>query len=187
MLTRTPTQQVTARPQEAKILERARELPSARTGMDTETLRRAFVDHLQYSQGKDEHSATALDRFLAMAYTVRDRMMHRWIQTQQSYYKADAKRVYYLSLEFLIGRLASSNLINLGMYEPMRRALEDLGLDLSDLLEQEVDAGLGNGGLGRLAACYLDSMATLALPAYGYGIRYEFGIFDQDIQNGYQV
>jgi len=176
-----------ARLQEAKVLERARELPNARTGMDVDTLRRAFADHLQYSQGKDEHSATKLDRFLAVADAVRDRMMQRWIQTQQSYYKADAKRVYYLSLEFLIGRLASSNLINLGMYETMRHALEDLGLDLGELLEQEVDAGLGNGGLGRLAACFLDSMATLGLPAYGYGIRYEFGIFDQDIQNGYQV
>jgi glycogen phosphorylase len=186
MLTRTPATS-TARTPEAKILERARELPNARTGMDLDTLRRAFADHLQFSQGKDEHTATALDRFFAVAYTVRDRMMHRWIQTQQAYYKADTKRIYYLSLEFLIGRLLANNLINLGMYDTMKQALADLGLDLNDLLEHETDAGLGNGGLGRLAACFLDSMATLALPAYGYGIRYEFGIFDQDIQNGYQV
>jgi starch phosphorylase len=173
--------------EEAKALARARAMPNTRTGMEVEVLCRSFVDHLQFSQGKDEHTATALDRFFAVAYTVRDRMMHRWIETQQSYYRADAKRLYYLSLEFLMGRALGNNLINLGMHETMRRALDDLGLSLTDLLEQEVDAGLGNGGLGRLAACFLDSMATLALPAYGYGIRYEFGIFDQEIRNGYQV
>jgi starch phosphorylase len=155
--------------------------------MDVATLRRAFADHLHYSQGKDEHTATALDRFFAVAYAARDRMVNRWIQTQQAYYKADAKRVYYLSLEFLMGRALGANLINLNLYEPMRHALEDLGISLDDLLEQETDAGLGNGGLGRLAACFLDSMATLSLPAYGYGIRYEFGIFEQELRNGYQV
>jgi starch phosphorylase len=176
-----------ARPEEAKVLARARAVPSARTGMDLDVLRRAFADHLQYSQGKDEHTATALDRFFAVAFTVRDRMMSRWIHSQQAYYRAAAKRVYYLSLEFLMGRALVNNLINLGMYENMRRALEDLGIDLEELIDEETDAGLGNGGLGRLAACFLDSMATLSLPAYGYGIRYEFGIFDQDIVNGYQV
>jgi starch phosphorylase len=177
----------TARTEEARALERARELPNARTAMDVETLKRAFADHLQYSQGKDEHTATSLDRYYAVAGAVRDRLMNRWIQTQQAYYKADAKRVYYLSLEFLMGRALGNNLMNVGMRETMQRAVAELGLDLSDLLEQEKDAGLGNGGLGRLAACFLDSMATLALPAYGYGIRYEFGIFEQDIRNGYQV
>jgi starch phosphorylase len=172
---------------EARALERARDLPNARTATDVDTLKRAFADHLQYSQGKDEHSADALDRYFAVAYSVRDRMMRRWIQTQQSYYKHDAKRVYYLSLEFLMGRALENNLLNLGLRDPMRAALSDLGLELADLLEQEPDAGLGNGGLGRLAACFLDSMATLAIPAYGYGIRYEFGIFDQEIRNGYQV
>jgi len=177
----------TAPSEEAKALERARHLPNARTASDVETLKRAFADHLQYSQGKDEHSATPLDRYFAVAYAVRDRMTRRWIQTQQAYYKQDAKRVYYLSLEFLMGRALENNLLNLGLYEPMRAALKDLGLDLAGLLEQEPDAGLGNGGLGRLAACFLDSLATLAYPAYGYGIRYEFGIFDQEIRNGYQV
>ncbi len=177
----------TARSEEARALERARELPNARTGMDQPTLKRAFADHLQYSQGKDEHTATALDRYFATAYTVKDRLMNRWIQTQQAYYKADAKRVYYLSLEFLMGRALGNNLLNLGLHDTMKSALASMGIELSDLLEQEVDAGLGNGGLGRLAACYLDSMATLSLPAYGYGIRYEFGIFDQEIRNGYQV
>ncbi|HVI95008.1 MAG TPA: glycogen/starch/alpha-glucan phosphorylase, partial [Anaeromyxobacter sp.] len=109
------------------------------------------------------------------------------IQTQQAYYKNDAKRIYYLSLEFLMGRALENNLLNLDLYDPMRAALKDLGLDLADLLSPEPDAGLGNGGLGRLAACFLDSLATLAYPATGYGIRYEFGIFDQEIRNGYQV
>jgi starch phosphorylase len=188
MAVRTPTKKTTpAQNDEARVLEHARATADGRTSMAVEQLRRSFADHLQYSQGKDEHSATALDRFFAVAYSVRDRLANRWIETQQSYYKADAKRVYYLSLEFLMGRALGNNLLNLGMYDHMRRALKDVGADLSDLLEQEVDAGLGNGGLGRLAACFLDSMATLNLPAYGYGIRYEFGIFDQDIRNGYQV
>jgi starch phosphorylase len=177
----------TTHPEEARILERSRELPNARTGMDMITLRRAFADHLHYTQGRDEHTASAVDRFYAIAYTVRDRLMHRWIQTQQAYYKADAKRVYYLSLEFLVGRSLENNLLNLGLLEPMRAALKELGLELEDLLDQESDAGLGNGGLGRLAACFLDSMATLSLPGYGYGIRYEYGIFDQEIRNGWQV
>ncbi len=172
---------------EARALERARDLPNTRTAMDVDSLRRSFADHLQYSQGKDEHSATALDRYLAVANAVRDRMTRRWIQTQQVYYRSDAKRVYYLSLEFLMGRALENNLINLGLLDNMRAALGSLGIELSDLAEQEPDAGLGNGGLGRLAACFLDSMATLSLPAYGYGIRYEFGIFDQEIRDGWQV
>ena len=180
-------QTTTARAEEVRALELARDQPNSRTAADPNVLKRAFADHLQYSQGKDEHSATGLDRYFAVAYAVRDRMMRRWIQTQQRYYKKDAKRVYYLSLEFLMGKALENNLINLGLLSGMRSALSDLGLDLDDLLLQEPDAGLGNGGLGRLAACFLDSLATLAIPAYGYGIRYEFGIFDQDIRNGYQV
>jgi glycogen phosphorylase len=182
-----PRRGTTARAEEARALERARDLPNSRTATDVDALRRAFADHLQYSQGKDEHTATALDRYFAVAYAVRDRMMRRWIQTQQAYYKEDAKRVYYLSLEFLMGKALENNLLNLELYDGMRSALSDLGLELPDLLSQEADAGLGNGGLGRLAACFLDSLATLSIPAYGYGIRYEFGIFDQEIRNGYQV
>ncbi len=183
----TPKKQTEPRGAEALALERARELPNSRTSGDADLLKRAFADHLQYSQGKDEHSATALDRYFAVAYTVRDRMMRRWITTQQRYYRQDAKRVYYLSLEFLMGKALENNLLNLNLYENMRSALSDLGLDLADLLTQEPDAGLGNGGLGRLAACFLDSLATLSIPAYGQGIRYEFGIFDQEIRNGYQI
>ncbi len=177
----------TARAEETRALERARHLPNARTASDVETLKRAFADQLQFAQAKDEHTATALDRYFAVAYSVRDRMVRHWIRTQQAYYRKDAKRVYYLSLEFLMGRALENNLLNLGLYDNMRVALKDLGLELADLVAQEHDAGLGNGGLGRLAACFLDSLATLQYPAYGYGIRYEFGIFDQEIRNGYQV
>ncbi len=172
---------------EARAMERARDLPNARTAADVDSLRRSVLDHLQFSQGKDEHTATALDRFFALAYSVRDRLMKRWIQTQQAYYKTDSKRVYYLSLEFLMGKALENNLINLALYDGVKEALSGIGIEVADLFGEEPDAGLGNGGLGRLAACYLDSMATLALPAYGYGIRYEFGIFDQDIRDGWQV
>jgi len=172
---------------EARALERSRDLPNVRTASDVDSLRRSFLDHLQFSQGKDEHTETALDRYLALADSVRDRLMRRWIQTQQAYYRSDAKRVYYLSLEFLMGKALENNLINLGLYEGTREALSGIGIDVADLFGEEPDAGLGNGGLGRLAACFLDSMATLSLPAYGYGIRYEFGIFDQDIREGWQI
>src|SRR6266581_4551579 len=147
----------------------------------------SFTNHLLYSLAKDQYSATTLDRYMSLALTIRDRLIERWISTQQRYYKKDAKRVYYLSAEFLMGRALSNNLINLGMYDVARDAMKMLNLELGDLLEQEVDAGLGNGGLGRLAACFLDSLATLDLPAIGYGLRYDFGIFNQRIINGYQV
>jgi starch phosphorylase len=158
-----------------------------RTSMDATVMRRAFLDHLLYSLGKDQHSAKRRDLYHATAYVVRDRLMQRWIETQQTYYKQDAKRVYYLSLEFLMGRAMANNLINMGVYGSTQKMLSEVGIELADLLEQEPDAGLGNGGLGRLAACYLDSMATLGIPGYGYGIRYEFGIFDQIIRGGQQV
>ena len=147
----------------------------------------SFTNHLLYSLAKDQYTATALDRYGALALTVRDRLIERWISTQQRYYKKDAKRVYYLSAEFLMGRALANNLINLGLHDVAREAMKMLNLDLADLLEQEVDAGLGNGGLGRLAACFLDSMATLDIPGYGYGIRYEFGMFDQEIKDGWQL
>jgi starch phosphorylase len=183
----TPPRKGSTAREEARALERSRDVPNARTAADVEALKRAFADHLQYSQGADEHSATALDRWFAVAHAVRDRLMRRWIETQQAYYREDAKRVYYLSLEFLMGKALENNLLALDLYDPMRAALKDLGLELADLAAQEPDAGLGNGGLGRLAACFLDSLATLRYPAYGYGIRYEFGIFDQEIRNGHQV
>ena len=155
-------------------------------GMDVQSLMDAFIRHLEFSLAKDEYSATQRDYFVSLALAVRDRLVERWIATQQTYYNEDAKRVYYLSLEFLIGRTLGNSLINLGMFENAQEALRMLGFDVEELREVEFDAGLGNGGLGRLAACFLDSMATLELPAYGYGIRYEYGIFFQRIQDGFQ-
>ena len=149
-------------------------------------LQRAFLRHLQYTLGKDKFSATKADLYLALAHAVRDRLVDRWLDTQQSYYVNDAKRVYYISMEFLIGQTLGNSLINLGMMEEWETALKEMGLDVKYLQEFEWDAGLGNGGLGRLAACFLDSMATMSLPAYGYGIRYEYGMFYQKIVNGGQ-
>jgi glycogen phosphorylase len=157
-----------------------------RTGMTSDSLKRAFADSLYYIQGKDECFATPYDYYMALAYTVRDRLIHRRIKTAQAYFEQDTKVVYYLSAEFLIGRLLLNNLINLGLYEQAQTALQEFGLNLNDLLEREEEPGLGNGGLGRLAACFLDSLASLEIPAVGYGIRYEFGIFDQLIVNGWQ-
>ncbi len=124
---------------------------------------------------------------MALAYTVRDRLFHRWINTAENYTRAGARTVCYLSAEFLMGPHLGNNLINLGIYDQVKQAIDELGLNLEDLLEQEEEPGLGNGGLGRLAACYLDSLATVEIPAIGYGIRYEFGIFDQEIRDGWQV
>ncbi|KYC41070.1 glycogen phosphorylase [Scytonema hofmannii PCC 7110] len=160
-----------------------------RTGMDIETLKRAFLDNLYYIQAKDKGWATAHDFFMALSYTVRDRLLHRWLKTvEQTYFQKDVKVVCYLSAEYLIGPQLSKNLTNVGMYEQARQVVrESAGLDLYDLLEQEDEPGLGNGGLGRLAACFLDSLSTLEIPAIGYGIRYEYGIFQQTIRNGTQV
>ncbi len=158
-----------------------------RRGMDPVTLERAMLDHLYYTCGRTEESASPLELYRAMAYTVRDRLVWRWMRSAQTYREHDAKRVYYLSAEFLLGRMLSQNLLNLGIYQATEALLERRGLKLSAMLEQEVDPGLGNGGLGRLAACFLDSMATLGLPGYGYGIRYEFGIFRQLISDGRQI
>ncbi|GAC1539133.1 MAG: glycogen/starch/alpha-glucan phosphorylase [Polyangiales bacterium] len=158
-----------------------------RTGMDVVTLRRAITDHLYYTQSRTERTATKWDWFVALACTVRDRLMHRWIKTEGVYDEADSKRVYYLSAEFLIGRALANNLVNLGLYEKVSDVVRELGHDLGELLETEPDPGLGNGGLGRLAACFLDSMATLGIAGMGYGIRYEFGIFHQEIKDGRQV
>ncbi len=154
---------------------------------DVESLKRSFIDHLEYSLAKDEYSATVRDKYRALALAVRDRLIERWIETQQTYYNQDAKRVYYLSLEFLIGRTLGNAVVNLDLQGVLGEAMKEMGYSLEDLTEEEWDAGLGNGGLGRLAACFLDSMATLELPAYGYGIRYEFGIFFQAIRDGFQV
>ena len=158
-----------------------------RTGLSVETLRRAFADNLFYIQGKYDEIATDTDYYMALAYTTRDRLLLRWLKTLKTYQDQNVKTVYYLSAEFLMGRHLGNSLINLNLYENVRQAVATTGLNLEDILEQELDPGLGNGGLGRLAACFLDSLATLEIPAIGYGIRYEFGIFNQGIDNGWQV
>jgi glycogen phosphorylase len=164
------------------------EVEDDRTGLSVETLRRALADNLFYVQGKFRAIATKNDLYMALAYTVRDRLLQRWINTVETYLKKkQPKLVCYLSAEFLLGPRLGNSLINLGVYDRVRQAVEGYGLDLKELLEQEAEPGLGNGGLGRLAACYLDSLATLEIPAIGYGIRYEFGIFSQVIQDGWQV
>ncbi|HYA01692.1 MAG TPA: glycogen/starch/alpha-glucan phosphorylase, partial [Syntrophobacteria bacterium] len=158
-----------------------------RTGLSPDTLARALRDNLYYAQGRIPEVATRHDWYMALAYTVRDRLLERWIKTVHTLMKRDVRVVSYLSAEFLMGPHLGNALINLGIYEEARRAVAQQGLDLNDLLEQEEEPGLGNGGLGRLAACFLDSLATLEVPAIGYGIRYEFGIFDQEIRNGWQA
>jgi starch phosphorylase len=159
-----------------------------RTGLSVETLRRALAENLFYVQGKFRAIATKNDLYMALAYTVRDRLLQRWINTLETYIKQkQSKVVCYLSAEFLLGPRLGNSLINLGINDRVRQAVEESGLDLNELLEQEAEPGLGNGGLGRLAACYMDSLATLEIPAIGYGIRYEFGIFSQVIRDGWQV
>ncbi len=155
--------------------------------MSKEGIKVSFKESRQYVMAKDQYSATKHDNFMSIAVSIRDRLVERWILTQQKYHKENAKRVYYLSLEFLIGRMLSNNVMNIGVWNETWEALQELGFDLEEIREQEADAGLGNGGLGRLAACFLDSMASMGIPAYGYGIRYDYGIFNQKIINGYQV
>jgi starch phosphorylase len=158
-----------------------------RTGLDVETLRRAFADNLFYIQGKLPEIASINDFYLALAYTVRDRLMNRWLHSTRTYLQNDARMVCYLSAEFLLGPHLENNLINLGVLEQVKQAVEESGLNYRELVKQEEEPGLGNGGLGRLAACYMDSLSSLEIPAIGYGIRYEFGIFDQEIRDGWQV
>ncbi|MEM6868217.1 MAG: glycogen/starch/alpha-glucan phosphorylase, partial [Cyanobacteria bacterium P01_C01_bin.121] len=158
-----------------------------RTGLTPETLKRAFLDNLFYVQGKSPDIASLQDYYMALAYTVRDRMLHHWLSSASTYRAAQSRTAVYLSAEFLMGPYLGNNLINLGLYDAVDEAMADLGLSLAEIMSQEQEPGLGNGGLGRLAACYLDSMATLEIPSLGYGIRYEFGIFKQAIENGWQV
>ena len=159
---------------------------SIRTGTSPEILAQALLENLYYVQGRNPELATRNDWYMALAYTVRDRLLHGWLETLSAL-RREARIVSYLSAEFLLGPQLGNSLISLGIWEPVREAVARQGLNLEDLLEQEEEPGLGNGGLGRLAACYLDSLATLEVPAIGYGIRYEFGIFDQEIRDGWQV
>ncbi len=156
-------------------------------GSSVADLKRDFLNKLFCVQGKFPALASLNDYYMALSYAVRDRLLERWINTAAIYTDSGSRTICYLSAEFLMGPQLGNNLINLGIYDYARQAVEELGLDLDALLEQEEEPGLGNGGLGRLAACYLDSMATLEIPSLGYGIRYEFGIFEQDIRDGWQV
>ena len=158
-----------------------------RTGITVGALKQAFLDSLFFVQGKPVALATQHDYYMALAHLVRDRMLYRWNSTAESYTQDRARTVCYFSAEFLMGPHLGNNLINMGIYDQVKQAIEELGLDFDALLAQEEEPGLGNGGLGRLAACYLDSLASLEIPSLGYGIRYEFGIFHQEIRNGWQV
>jgi glycogen phosphorylase len=146
-----------------------------------------FAERLEFDLVKDRTTVTDHDILEAISLTVRDRLARNWLKTQREYSENNVKKVHYLSLEFLMGSLLGNSLINLGLYEECRKLLERFGYDLDKIMREEPDMGLGNGGLGRLAACYLESLSTLELPAYGYGILYEYGIFEQDIENGYQI
>jgi glycogen phosphorylase len=160
-----------------------------RTGIGADAIAEALIDNLYYLQAKLPQHATRNDWYMALAYTVRDRMLDRYIKSVEAIAGANKspKAVAYLSAEFLTGPHLGNSLINLGIWQAAQEAVSRVGQDLSDLIEQEEEPGLGNGGLGRLAACYMDSLATLNIPAIGYGIRYEFGIFDQAIRDGWQV
>jgi glycogen phosphorylase len=160
---------------------------SGRRATRVEGLKRAIADHITFTLATDPGFMTDRDLYMSTAWSIRDRLAERWAATQRSYQQNDAKRVYYLSLEFLMGRTLGNALLNLGMEDATAEALAELGMRIEDIEEREPDAGLGNGGLGRLAACYLDSMATLGIPGYGYGIRYEHGIFRQRIVDGRQM
>ena len=177
------TKRPTSRTATAKTTETGE---PTRTGLSTDTLERAVLDNLAYLQARYPDIATPHEWYMALAYSVRDRLLARWIATARTYGERNVKVACYLSAEFLIGPQLGNNLVNLGIEASTREAMHALGQDLDTLAALEEEPGLGNGGLGRLAACYLDSLATLEIPAIGYGIRYEFGIFDQELRDGWQ-
>jgi starch phosphorylase len=156
-------------------------------GTGVEDFKKCIQHHLMSFQGRDPDRAGDPDVYRALSYALRDVLMEKWIKTQKTFYAEKMKRVYYLSLEFLVGRSLGNAIINMGLMDEVTQALEQLGYDLETLRECEEDAALGNGGLGRLASCFMDSIATMKIPAYGYGIRYDFGLFTQKIVDGYQV
>ena len=164
-----------------------RDTEDDRTALSKDAIKNAFLDDLFYMQGKFPALATSNDYYMALAYAIRDRMLQRWISTAAAYTTQGSRTVAYLSAEFLMGPHLGNNLINLGIFDRVKEAMTELGLDFEKLLAQEEEPGLGNGGLGRLAACFIDSLATLEVPAIGYGIRYEFGIFSQEIIDGWQI
>jgi len=158
-----------------------------RTGMSVRDLRQSFVDNLLCDLGRVPTAATPNDIYTALALTIRDRVNKQGVRTMEARTEQEARVVSYLSAEYLPGPHMANNLLNLGIVEAAREALSEFGLDLDQVVEQEEEPGLGNGGLGRLAACFMESLASLEVPAVGYGIRYEFGIFEQAIEKGWQV
>jgi starch phosphorylase len=164
-----------------------RRLQDERVALSKESIKSSFLDDLFYVQGKFPGLATQNDYYMALAYAVRDRMLQRWISTAAAYTNQGSRTVAYLSAEFLMGPHLGNNLINLGIFDTVKECMTELGMNFEQLLAQEEEPGLGNGGLGRLAACFIDSLATLEVPALGYGIRYEFGIFHQEIVDGWQL
>jgi len=156
-------------------------------GLDVGSIRTDFIRKLFFELAKFPGVATTNDHYLALSYAVRDRLMHRWVRSARAYLEGQHRTVIYLSAEYLLGPQLARNLLALGIENQVRQSLSSLGLSVDELIEYEEEPGLGNGGLGRLAACYMDSLATLDYPAIGHGIRYEFGIFDQEIRDGWQI
>ena len=152
-----------------------------------EAFKKSVKDNVKFLYRKTIEEATQEQIFQAVSYSVKDVIIDNWLATQKAYDEQDPKIVYYMSMEFLMGRALGNNLINLTAYKQVQEALDEMGLNLNLLEDQERDPALGNGGLGRLAACFLDSLATLGYPAYGCGIRYKYGMFKQQIRDGYQV
>lgn len=176
---------------ENTMFENAEQALSVRIARSVEAIQRSFLDNLFYGVGRRLEDASPLDHYTALAYTIRDRLLARFVSSTERFQESDARTVAYLSAEFLLGPHLANNILNLDAWgntmDHTRKAMHNLGLDLDTILETELEPGLGNGGLGRLAACYMDSLATLEIPAIGYGIRYEYGIFHQDIREGWQV
>jgi len=161
-------------------------MKTKQTRINKTALKREINYHLECKLCKDPSRCGVHCLFISTAFSLRDILVKSLLKTENKYQKDGAKRVYYLSMEFLIGRLLGNNLYNMGMFDACKDVFAEMGFDIDEVREQEKDAGLGNGGLGRLAACYLDSMATLGIPGFGYGIHYEYGLFKQEIDNGYQ-
>ena len=163
------------------------ELMSTYLPATKQAIQRQIVNHVEYTLARTRFNFDNFGAYQAASFAVRDRLIESWNDTQQFQKNNDSKRVYYMSLEFLMGRTFQNALVNSDLEDKFKDALMDMGYDLEELYEQETDAALGNGGLGRLAACFIDSLATLNIPAWGYGIRYDYGIFKQTIKDGYQV
>jgi glycogen phosphorylase len=175
-------------PNDTKQKNIAVKITDVRTGMDADSLKQAVTEHLFYQQGRNIVNTSINDMYMAVSYAVRDRLLQREHKTMNAVFEdKNVRLVSYLSAEFLMGPQLGVNLIDLDIFDEMKQAVEELGFDFDKIIAQEEEPGLGNGGLGRLAACYIDSLASQQIPAIGYGIRYEFGIFDQDIRDGWQV